>query len=135
VLGVLGALLLLAALAIPPFRALRRRLRLRRAGHGPRELILATYDLFDDRAADLGWGRRPGETLREYRARIDDEGRLPDGNLDRLTALAGAAAYGARDPEPGDATAARDAARATLRDLRNSTPLGRRMLGLYRADR
>jgi hypothetical protein len=135
VVGFLGALLLLALLVIPPGRALRRRVRLRRAGHGPREMILATYDVFDERAADLGWGRRPGETLLEYRARVAASRTLSDGDLERLTALAGAAAYAESDPEPADAAAAANAARATLRDLRNGTPLGRRVLGLYRTSR
>ena len=135
---VLGGLALLAAIAlalVPPVRALRRRRRLRRAGPRPRELILATYDVFDERAGDLGWGRRDGETLREYRARIERAGVLDDGDLGRLTALAATAAYAEREPEPDEAAEAGRAAQRTLHDLRRSTSIGRRILGWYLADR
>ena len=135
VLGVLGALIALVLLLIPPVRTLRRRARLRRAGHRPRELILATYELFDARAGDLGWGRGDGETLSEYRTRVERAGVLQDGYLARLTALAGRAAYAERDPEAHDALDARAAAERTLEDLRSSTPLGRRVVGRYLPER
>ena len=57
----------LVLLLVPPVRALRRRVRLRRAAVEPRRLILATYEVFTERAAGIGLGRDPGETLNEYR--------------------------------------------------------------------
>ena len=35
-----------------------------------RPLILAAYDVFADRAAELGWPRGAGETPEEYRGRL-----------------------------------------------------------------
>ncbi len=90
---VIAAVALLVALVIPPARALGRRRRIRRAGHEPRALILATYDVFTERAADLGHPRGRGETLEEYRRRLGSAGAIDDGQLDRLTAIAGRAAY------------------------------------------
>ena len=49
--------------------ALRRRARLRRAGREPRALDPRDLRRVHERAADLGLGGEPGETLREYRSR------------------------------------------------------------------
>ena len=73
----------LGLLAVPPFRALTRRRRLRRAGAAPRRLILATYDVFTDRAAELGHPRAPGQTLDEYRRAVEGSGRVGNGDLER----------------------------------------------------
>jgi transglutaminase-like putative cysteine protease len=129
------ALMGLVLAAIPPARAAGRRTRLRRASHEPRRLILATYDVFTERAADLGYARTPGETLHEYRGRLAATGTMSDGHLDRLTTIAGRAAYSADDPDRDDARAATQAADTTLRDLRTATPIARRLLGLYRLPR
>ena len=57
----LGAIVAgLVLLLVPPVRALRRRVRLRRAADEPRRLILETYEVFTERAAGLGLGRRCG---------------------------------------------------------------------------
>jgi hypothetical protein len=119
---------------VPVVRNMQRRRRLRRAGHEPRGLILATYDVFTDRAADLGIGRRVGETPEEYRRRVEATGRLSDGHLGRLTGLAVRAAYAPSEPSADDALDATADATKTLDELRRSTPLTRRILGIYRRD-
>ncbi|MGZ5298966.1 MAG: DUF3488 and transglutaminase-like domain-containing protein [Actinomycetota bacterium] len=129
------ALSLVVALAIPPVRALRRRAKLRRAGREPRALILATYDVFAERAADLGHPKTPGETLEEYRRRLAAGGLITDGHLDRLTSIAGRAAYASTEPAASDVREASDAATTVLHDLRERTPIGRRIAGQYRLRR
>ena len=133
-LALLG-LALVVALAIPPVRALRRRRRLRKAGDEPRALILATYDVFAERAADLGYPRIPGETLREYRRRLATSGISTDGHLERLTSIAGRAAYAATEPAGADVREASTAADTVLHDLRERTPIGQRIAGQYRLRR
>ncbi|MGH2594895.1 MAG: transglutaminase TgpA family protein [Actinomycetota bacterium] len=128
----LFGLALLVACLIPPVRALRQRAHLLRAGHAPRALILATYDVFTERAADLGYGRGPGETLDEFRRRLSTSGALKDGHLDRLTSIAVRAAYASQDPPESDAREASEAASTALRDLRERTAWGRRIAGHYR---
>jgi transglutaminase-like putative cysteine protease len=135
VLGVAGALALLVLLLTPPVRAARRRARLRRAGPDPRSRILAIYDVFDSKAGAMGWARRLGETLQEYRRRLDASGLVSGDAMVRLTALAGRAAYAAESPEPADAAEAARTAESTLRDLQRGTPLGRRILGWYLPER
>ncbi len=124
----------IAMLAIPPARALGRRRRLRRSHGHPRALILATYDVFTQRAADLGYPRAEGETLDEYRARLGAS-TMTEGQLDRLTAIAVHAAYAADEPVPEEATEASAAAETTLHELRRATGLGRRIAGQYRLRR
>ena len=135
VILLLLAVSLVAALAIPPFRALRRRTRVRRAGGEPRALILATYDVFAERAADLGHPKTPGETLHEYRTRLTAGGAITDGHLDRLTSIAGRAAYAPDEPAASDVREASEAATSVLHDLRERTPIGRRIAGQYRLRR
>jgi hypothetical protein len=135
VLLLLIAAILVAALAIPPIRAIRRRARLRRAGREPRALILATYDVFAERAADLGHAKTPAETLEEYRRRLSAGGLLTNGHLDRLTSIAGRAAYAPADPAASDVREASEAATTALHDLRERTPIGRRIAGQYRLRR
>ena len=127
----LAALILLL---IPPTRAWRRRRRLRRAAGEPRRLILATYDVFTERAAELGFPRGIGETLEEYRRRVTGSGLLRDGHLDRLSTITAAAAYAPRPPGQEDAREATAAADTALHELRKGTPLGRRILGHYRRE-
>jgi hypothetical protein len=129
------ALGVVVALAIPPVRALRRRDRLRKAGREPRALILATYDVFTERAADLGHPKTPGETLREYRTRLASGGVITDGHLDRLTSIAGRAAYSLDEPAATDVREASAAATSVLHDLRERTSIGQRIAGQYRLRR
>ena len=133
-LALLGVALVVA-LAVPPVRALRRRRRLRRAGDEPRALILATYDVFAERAADLGYPRTSGETLREYRRRLASSGIITDGHLERLTSIAARAAYAPTDPVGADVREASEAADTVLHDLRERTPIGQRIAGQYRLRR
>jgi len=135
VVVILVGAMLLAAIGFPPIRALGRRIRRLRAGREPRALILASYDVFADRAADLGYARAPGETLDEYRRRLRTAGATTDGHLDRLTSIAVRAAYSPDDPTPTDAREASDAASTAIRDLRRRTSLGRRIVGQYRLSR
>ncbi|HSL12075.1 MAG TPA: DUF3488 and transglutaminase-like domain-containing protein [Actinomycetota bacterium] len=127
-----SALVLLAISGVPVARGWMRRRRLRRARGEPRRLILATYEVLGQRAADLGAGRDPGETPLEYRRRLEASGRLADGHLTRLTALATRAAFAPEDPNPDDALDAEADAREVLRSLRRTTPAVRRLTGAYR---
>jgi transglutaminase-like putative cysteine protease len=130
--GAVLAALVLVLLAIPPARALGRRRRLRRAAADPRKLVLVAYDVFTERAADLGFPRGPGETMREYHERLRASGRLSDGELGRLTGIAIRAAYGPLEPGADDAADARAAAVTTLRELRGGTSVAQRLRGWYR---
>jgi hypothetical protein len=129
------ALSIVAALAIPPARALRRWARMRKAGHEPRALILATYDVFAERAADLGHPKSASETLEEYRRRLAAGGTITDGHLDRLSSIAGRAAYAAAEPAESDVREASEAATTVLHDLRERASIGRRIAGQYRLRR
>jgi hypothetical protein len=131
ILAILSVAVIMA-LVIPPARALARRRRIKRAGHEPRALILATYDVFTERAADLGHPRGRGETLEEYRHRMGSAGRADDGQLDRLTTIAGRAAYAPEVPADEDVRRASDAASAALRDMRRDAGLRQRVVGQYR---
>lgn len=126
---VLGGLFLLV---LPPARALRRRVRLRRAAAEPRRLILVTYELFIERAAGLGLGRGAGETLEEYRRKVMETGYLSNGHLDRLTRLATAAAYSSHDPDGEQAHDAGDAAETAIREIKRAVGPTRWLVGLYR---
>jgi Domain of unknown function (DUF4129) len=126
------ALALAGLVAVPLARSWFRRRRIRRARGEPRRMVLATYDVLAQRAAELGAGRGPGETPSEYLYRLQTSGRLDDGPLARLTALATRAAYA---PAPLDADDALDAeadAREVLRSLRRTTPPLQRLTGAYR---
>jgi transglutaminase-like putative cysteine protease len=130
-----GLLIALVGFLLFPFvRATRRRLRLRRAAASPRTLILATYDVFTERAGELGYGRPPGETLDEYRARVAASGLLRNGDLERLTRITSSAAYAQASPGDEQARAATSAAATALKDIRRGTPLTQRMRGRYLRD-
>ena len=120
--------------AIPLLRWFRRRRKLHDAAREPRALILATYDVFSERAADLGLGRGPGETPLEYRQRVEATDLLVDGHLERLTGTVVRAAYASHAPSNDDAMDAAADADQIIRDLRRSTPLRRRLFGIYRRD-
>ncbi len=132
-LGLLIAILVF--LLLPVARAFRRRSRLRRAASSPRALILTTYDVFTERAAELGYARPPGETLDEYRKRVAASGLPRNGDLDRLTQITSKAAYAPASPDDDQARDATAAAGATLRDLRRGTRLSVRLRGRYLPDR
>jgi transglutaminase-like putative cysteine protease len=127
--AIVGAVFLLV---VPPARALRRRMRLRGAAAEPRRLILVTYEQFTERAAGLGLGRGPGETLEEYRRKVVGTGYLSNGELDRLTRLATAAAYSPHDLDGEQARDAGDAADAAIREIKRAVGPARWLVGLYR---
>ncbi|MGZ4109325.1 MAG: transglutaminase family protein [Actinomycetota bacterium] len=108
------------------------RLRIAHRRAPPRETVLAAFRLFDGEAADLGLGRRPGETLLEYRRRLDERVRFSDGHLGRLTAAATRAAYADGEVQAAEARAALADAKVAIRDVRRDAGVTRRLLGVYR---
>ena len=116
---------------VPFVQWLGRRRKLRRAAQDPRKLILATYDVFTQRAADLGLGRTRGETLDEYRRRATQSDRLTDGHLDRLTRVTVRAAYAPQEPSETDVLDATADASEVLRQLRQTAPLRSRILAPF----
>jgi len=128
---VLGALVLLALIAVPISKWVVRRRTLRRA-KDPRQLVIAAYRVFDGEVSDVGLGRRGGETLEEHRARLAAAVAFSDGHLSRLTALAARAAYAADGPSDDEAREAVNDARTAATDVRRDASLVKRLLGVYR---
>jgi hypothetical protein len=116
---------------MPIVKAVMRR-RLLRRSREPREHVLAAYRVFDGEAADIGLGRREGETIEEHRARLAASIAFSDGHLGRLTTLAVRAAYAPEAPSRSDADASTEDARKAIRDLRKEAGLLRRITGTYR---
>ena len=118
--GVLGAI-----------KALRRRRQLgdRR---DPRRRVVAAYGWMAGGAGDLGMGRRRGETLDEYRARLGTESGISGDALDLITGLAGRALYSGAEVLPGQADEAVMAARDVLRSLRREAGPARVVAGALR---
>ncbi|HEX3299284.1 MAG TPA: DUF3488 and transglutaminase-like domain-containing protein [Actinomycetota bacterium] len=135
VVGTAAGIVVLLAIGIPLLHWLRRRRRLLTA-HDPRTLVLATYDVFTDRARELGVGRAPGETPDEFRRKLAATDTLNGANepLARMTAQVVRAAYAAEDPDAGVAASVRRDADEVLHALRAATPLRQRVLGRYRSD-
>jgi len=131
-----GALALLAAIGIPLLHWFRRRRRLHAAGD-PRTLIIATYDVFADRARELGVDRAPGDTPDEFRDRLVASDRLQEADrpLARMTTGVVRAAYSAEPPDAATADEVSRDADAVLQALRNTTPLRQRVVGRYRNER
>jgi hypothetical protein len=88
--------------------------------------------VFASRAADVGFGRLPGETMTEYRARLHQNLPSPNGDLDRLTRMAAVAAYSQHDPSRREATDALRSSRAAIASVRKDVPLIRRVAGVFR---
>jgi transglutaminase-like putative cysteine protease len=127
--GVVAALLLLLG-GIPAVKALRRRMMLRRA-RPPSEVVLAAFRVLDERAGDVGLGRWPAETFREYGNRLVASVMGLDGNVEGLTRLAGRAAYSAGTVSDEQAEEARATARVVGRAIRRSAGVERRILGSF----
>jgi transglutaminase-like putative cysteine protease len=127
-IAVAGALLLVF---VPVAKWTLRRRAFHRA-RDPRHRVLAAYRVFDGVAADLGVGRRDGETVEEHRARLSAAVAFSDGNLADLARLAERAAYGSSAPAAEDADAAVKDARVAIADLRRDAGLVRRIVGTYR---
>ena len=130
-----AAVLLLALLGLPLWRAVARRVRRRRGGRGVRGHILATYRAFTDQAAALGYPRSAGETIQEYRVRVGVQVGAAEPGLARLTGLAGAAAYGPTEPERDLGHESDRAARQALGALRGTRTIRQRLFGAYRPSR
>jgi transglutaminase-like putative cysteine protease len=129
----LGLLILLGVLLIVvPIAKSAWRRRLLRRSREPREHVLAAYRVFDGEAADLGLGRREGETLDEHRARLAAAIAFTDGHLGRLTSKATRAAYAADAPSREEARSAVEDAHEAIRELRKDAGLIRRIVGTYR---
>jgi len=126
----LGLALLVAA-ALPLGKVLLRRRALARA-RSPGDRVVAALGVVQGVAADLGLGRRSGETLQEYRERLRESVVLSDGHLDLVTGLAEVALYSQRAVLADDAGAAITASRVIVRDLRRSAGVKRRVLGALR---
>ena len=129
-LGLLAAFALFL-IVMPIVKAVMRRRILRRSRE-PREHVLAAYRVFDGEAADIGLGRREGETIQEHRARLAASIAFSDGHLGRLTTLAVRAAYAPESPTRSDADVSTEDARKAIRDLRKEAGLLRRITGTYR---
>ncbi len=135
-LAVALALLALIAIGVPVRRSYARRRRLR-AAKEPRELIVATYDVFADRAADLGWPKGQGETPREFGDRLRELDVLDDAHRDRVVSLTSTvvrAAYSRAEPGDEAPGSAQSDADAILDALRHSTPWRQRLRGIYARD-
>jgi hypothetical protein len=124
-------LALLAGAAIPVGKAFLRRRAVSRA-RSPGERVVAALGTVQGVAADLGVGRRSGETLHEYRDRLRGSVVLSDGHLDLVTGAAELALYSERAVPPEDAGAVVTASRVVVRDLRRSAGIRRRVLGALR---
>ena len=125
------AAVLLALGLIPVARWRRRRHALRRA-KTPRAKTIVAYELFELRAADVGIGRRDGETLDEYRRRLEEQVAFSDGHLERLTRLARLALYSVRSPSPEESRVAIAATRALTTDVRRHAGRTRTILAAFR---
>jgi len=130
----LGLLALILLMAVPILKVARRRVALTKS-HDPKGRVLAAYGVLTAKAADVGLGRLPAETPREYSARLNTTVRFSDGDLGRLTSLADLAAYSANVIGPEHAEAARLAARRTAKDIRRSAGLAKVALGMFRIRR
>jgi len=124
--------ILVALLGSPLWRGMARGVRRRRAGRGVRGHILATYRGFTDRAAALGYPRAPAETIHEYGVRVGTELGTAEPSMERLTGLAGDAAYGPIDPVAELGREADTAARQALDALRKTRSLRQRLFDAYR---
>ncbi len=129
----LGLAVLFGAVLVflPVTKWVWRRRTLRRS-RDPRELALAAYRVFDGEAADLGLGRREGETVQEHRARLSAAVTFSNGHLSRLARVTARAAYAPDPPSRDDAEHAVADAREAIADLRKDAGWGRRIVGTYR---
>jgi hypothetical protein len=126
------ALVTLLLVALPPAKAVRRRLALRRGSRGPGVRVTAAYEVLCDRAADVGLGRRPFETPWEYERRIVAFAPASEVALDRLTDLTMRANYAMNGIGTSEASEAADLSRSASRVIRQSSPAIRRVVGWYR---
>ena len=130
-LSILVVLAVVLLVLVPVVKwAVRLRIAHRRAP--PRETVLAAFRLFDGEAADVGYGRRRGETLTEYTSRLSRSVRFSDGRLARLAGAVTRAAYAPDAVDRDDARTALRDAHVAIRDVRRHVGRVRRVLGVYR---
>jgi transglutaminase-like putative cysteine protease len=111
--GIIAMVVLLALVALVPATKLGRTvLARRRAGRRPRDAVAEAYDELTGWAGDAGIGRRGAETPSAYAQRMAGEFKDDARPLGELTELYVTAEYALREPESGEAVAARKLARA-----------------------
>jgi transglutaminase-like putative cysteine protease len=130
VLALLAAVAVVAAFAAAA-KTVARAVALSRRG-SPAAVVHIAYRVLEASAADLRLGRRPAETLGEFRDRLRGNVPFSDGHLERVMSLAGTAMYAPRHPGPEEARDAVAAARATVHDLRRHAGPLRTVLGAVR---
>ena len=123
--------ILVSLLGSPLWRGMARGVRRRRASHGVRGHILAAHRAFTDRAGALGYPRAPGETIVEYGVRVGAALGTAGPWMQRLTGLAGEAAYGPIAPAAELGREADRAARHALDALRKTRSRRQRLIGAY----
>lgn len=121
----------IAAILVPPGKAIGRRLALVRAAD-PRRRVLAAYGLVLEVAADLGLGRRRWETAFEYRVRLESGRTLSIDPLERLTGAADRAMYSPTEPPKEQGEQAVSDARTIVRELRRRAGFLRSLIGALR---
>jgi hypothetical protein len=125
-------LLILLLIATPPLKILRRRMSLRRGRRGAEGRVTAAYEVLCDQAADVGLGRRPFETPREYQRRLIAFAPEFGLELERLTDLTVRANYALNGIGPQEAAEAVALSRTAARAIHRASPGIRRVLGWYR---
>jgi transglutaminase-like putative cysteine protease len=133
-LWLLGLLALGLLICLPIAKAFRRRF-IRRRGRGNGGRVLAEYTALLDTAADVGFGKRPWETLDEYRARLTATIPFSNGDFEALTVLAERAAYSGGSMAPSEEDEAAERSRRATRDIRKAAGPMRSVAGAYRLGR
>jgi len=116
--GLVALIVVLALVALVPITKLGRTvLARRRTARRPRDAVAEAYDELTGWAGDAGIGRRGAETPSAYARRMAGEFQDDARPLGDLTELYVTAEYAPREPEDGQAAAARRLARAARRRL------------------
>jgi hypothetical protein len=126
------ALLVVLLLVTPPLKEVRRWMALGRASRDPRERVSAAYEVLCERTADIGLGRRAFETPLEYERRMAVVAPTSAHALVRLTDLTLRATYAMNGITEKEAAEAAQLSRDAYREIRMSSPISRRLVGLYR---
>jgi transglutaminase-like putative cysteine protease len=129
VVGWLAALALAFLIIFPIARGGLRRIP---RGRGSRRAVIAAYHRFEVKAADVGWGRAPGETPNEHRVRLSDSVGTDAGR--GLVGVLTKAAWSREEPDPADVEAARRDSAAAAKAVARSVPFQTRVRGWYRPE-
>jgi transglutaminase-like putative cysteine protease len=125
------ALAALLLVLVPLAKLVSRRLSVA-AAREPSERALAAYRRMSATAADVGLARVAAETLQEYQDRLRGQVSTLDGDLDRLTRIAGRAAYSEDGVSRDEADQAVEAAGRVARTIARAGGPVRRVAGLFR---